>query len=126
MDNLDLEEVARLREAVDTLAARVRANPAHLDHDRLWRGHGETHLYAEWDITHAPGVRGLRQLAVRAGWPDGTPRVFLVDEVGDMYCLNIGDAHRLIAALSAAVTYATDRLAKQRALITDKDKPCRR
>lgn len=125
MDETDRDEVARLRDAVDTLAARVGAAPAHVDPDRMWRGHGEPYLYAEWDIAFSPRARGLREMAVRAGWPGGgAPHVFLVDEVGDMYCLTIRDTHRLIEGLSAAVTFATDQLARQRALI--EDKPCRR
>lgn len=127
MDDTDRAEVARLRDAVDALVARVGAAPEHPMPDRVWRGHGETHLYSEWDVSYYEGGQwGRRQLAVRAGWPDGTPRVFLVDEVGDMYCLEIRDAHRLIAAVSAAITHALDDVARQRALITGKDKPCNR
>lgn len=127
MDDTDRAEVARLRESVDNLAARLGAAPGHLMPDRVWRGHGETHLYSEWDVAYyAADYWGRRQLAVRAGWPDGTPRVFLVDSVGDMFCLEIRDAHRLIAAVSAAITHATDDVARQRALITGKDKPCSR
>lgn len=121
MDDVDPAEVVRLREAVDNLAARVRANPAHVEPDRFWRCPGEDRLYAEWDITFNAHTRGLRELAVRGGWPDGTPRLFLVDQVGDMYCLRVPDAHRLIEALAAGLTHVTDDLAKQRALIPKDD-----
>lgn len=126
MDAEDLAEVARLRDAVDNLANRLGTTPAHVEPDRVWRGNGEKRLYAEWDVAFHPNIRGLRQLAVRAGWPDEIPGVFLVDETGDMFALGVRDAHRLIEALTAAVGHATDQLARQRALIAAKDKPCHR
>lgn len=126
MDEVDPAEVARLRDAVDNLAARVGASPAHVEPDRVWRGNCEPRLYAEWDVVFNPRIRGLRQLAVRAGWPDEVPGVFLVDEVGDMFALGVRDTHRLIEALTAAVAHVTDDLARQRALVSDrKGKPCR-
>lgn len=120
-NDLDPAEIIALRKSVDNLAARVRLSPRHVEPDRVWRGHGERHYYAEWDVTMHPQHRGLRELAVRAGWPDGTPRVFLVDEQGDMYCLRVRDAHRLMDALAAGIAHATDDLAKQRALIPERD-----
>jgi len=126
VNDLDHAEIIRLRQAVDDLAARVRVSPRHVEPDRVWRGHGERYDYAEWDVTMHPHRRGLRELAVRAGWPDGTPRLFLVDEQGDMYCLRVRDAHRLVDSLVSGIAHVTDNLAKQRALITKEDKPCRR
>lgn len=122
VNDLDPAEIIVLRQAVDNLAARVRLNPRHVDPDRVWHGHGEKHYYAEWDVTMHPHQRGLRELAVRAGWPDGTPRLFLVDEQGDMYCLRVRDAHRLLDALTAGIAHVTDDLAKQRALIPEKER----
>lgn len=126
MDDTDRAEVARLRDAVDNLAARVGAAPAHVEPSRAWHGNGETHLMAEWDVMFHPNTRGLRQLAVRAGWPGGIPAVLLVDEVGDMFHMGRADTQRLIEALTAAMAHTGDQLARQRALITSKDKPCRR
>lgn len=130
MDDTDRAEVARLRDAVtelgdavDNLATRIGADPAHAQPSRAVHCNGETHLMAEWDVVFHPNIRGLRQLAVRAGWPDGMPAVLLVDEVGDMFYMGRSDAQRLIEALTAAVAHSGDQVARQRALITSKDKP---
>lgn len=109
------KEVAALRKAVNDLANRCGVEPAYRPADRIWRGGGQPEALAEWDVQYQEGGRGVRQLAVRAGWPDGIPGVFLVDYIGDMHALSVADTHRLIEALSAAVLHVNDEVTARRA-----------
>lgn len=108
------QELAALREAVDRLANRAELTPRYREPDAMWTDHPTTRQLPQWHVARDLRDPSRHEWCVRSGFADGIASVYLVDRVGDMHALTVPDTHRLIEALSAAVSSVNDEVSARR------------